>query len=107
MKKSVFLVGILALASMSIAYAKSYNVDLAHATQVGAVQLKAGSYDVKVAGDKAIFTDVNSAKKYTVPVKVENAATKFEYTRFETTSNGNVDTLKDIQLGGSTTQIDF
>jgi uncharacterized protein YdbL (DUF1318 family) len=107
MKKSVFLVGILALASISLAYSKSYSVDFAHATQAGAVQLQAGSYEVKVAGDKAVFTDVNSAKKYTVPVKVENAATKFEYTKFETTANGNVDTLKDIQLGGSTTQIDF
>jgi len=107
MKKSVFLIGILAAASISIAFAKTYDVDLAHATQAGAVQLKAGSYHVKVDGDKAVFTDVDSAKQYTVPVKVENAAKKFDYTKIDETSNGNVDTLKAIQLGGSTTQIDF
>ena len=82
-------------------------MSLSRATQVGTVQLKAGSYEVKVDGDKAIFTDVNTSKKYTVPVKVENAAKKFDYTKFETTGDGNSDTLKDIQLGGSTTQIDF
>ena len=107
MKKSVFLTAILALASISIAYSKTYDVNLSRATQVGTVQLKAGSYEVKVDGDKAIFTDVNTSKKYTVPVKVENAAKKFDYTKVETTGNGNIDTLKDIQLGGSTTQIDF
>ena len=48
-----------------------------------------------------------SSKKYSVPMKVENAAKKFDYTKIETTNSGNVDTLKDIQLGGSTTQIDF
>jgi uncharacterized protein YdbL (DUF1318 family) len=107
MKKSVLLTGILALASISIAYSKSYSVDLAQATQVGTVQLQAGSYAVTVAGDKAIFKDVNTAKKYTVPVKVENAAKKFDYTMVDATVNGGVATLKDIQLGGSTTQIDF
>jgi hypothetical protein len=107
MKKSVFLTGILALASIAIANSKTYDVDLAHATQAGAVQLQAGSYHVKLDGGNAIFTDVNSLKQYTVPVKVENAAKKFEYTMIDATSNGGVDMLKDIQLGGSTTQIDF
>ena len=107
MKKSVFLTGILALASVSIAYSKTYNVSFSRATQAGSVQLKAGSYEVKLDGDKAIFTDVDSSKQYSVPVKVENAAKKFEYTKIETTNSGNVDTLKDIRLGGSTTQIDF
>jgi len=101
------LTGILAVASISIGYAKSYNVALTHTTQAGGVQLKAGSYEVKVDGDKAVFTDVNSSKKYSVPVKLENAAKKFDYTKLETTSSGNLDTLKDIQLGGSTTQVDF
>jgi hypothetical protein len=107
MKKSVLLTGLLALASMSIAYSKTYDVDLSHSVQVGAVQLKAGSYQVKVDGDKATFTNVDSNKQYSVPVKVENATRKFEYTKIDESINGDVDTLKAIQLGGSTTQIDF
>jgi hypothetical protein len=107
MKKSLFLTGILALASISIAYSKTYDVVFEHTTQAGTVQLKAGSYELKLDGDKAIFTDVNSYKQYTVPVKVESAARKFSATKVEESGSGNIDTLKYIQLGGSTTQIDF
>lgn len=107
MKKTVFLTGILALASISIAYSKSYSVSLSRPTQVGSVQLKAGNYEVTVSGDKAIFTDVDTSKKFTVPAKLETAAKKFDYTKTEETSNGATDVLKDIQLGGTTTQVDF
>jgi len=107
MKKSVFLTAILVVASISIAYAKSYDVTLANTTQVGAIQLKAGAYELKVDGDKAIFIEVDSSKKFVVPVKIENGAKKFEYTKVDETNTGNVDTLKAIQLGGSTTQLDF
>jgi hypothetical protein len=108
MKKSVLLTGILAAASISIAYSRTYSVNFSHATEVGTVQLKAGSYEVKVDGDKAVFTDANTSKRYSVPVRVENSAKKFVRTKFETTNNvNNIDVLKDIQLGGSTTQIDF
>jgi hypothetical protein len=103
----VLLAGVLALASLSIAYAKSYSVSFPRPTQAGAVQLKAGSYEVKLDGDKAIFTDTNSSRKYTVPVKVENGAKKYEFTRAESAGDGKADTLKDIQLGGSTIQLNF
>jgi len=107
MKKSVFLTAILALASISAVYSKSYDLNISRPTQAGSLQLKAGDYDLKVDGDKAIFTDVNTSKKYTVTVKVENAAKKFSTTRIDATSSGASDVLKDIQLGGTTTQIDF
>jgi uncharacterized protein YdbL (DUF1318 family) len=107
MKKSVLLLAVLALASISIAFAKSYAVNLSHSVQAGAVELKAGSYHVKVDGDKAIFTDLDSNKEYSVPVKIENAAKKFEYTRIDETVNGSVSAIKTIQLGGSTTKLNF
>jgi hypothetical protein len=107
MKRSVLLVGVLALASISIAYSKAYSISFSRTTKVGSEQLKAGSYEIKLDGDKAVFTDVASSKKTTVPVKVENGTKKFDYTKSETSGDGNVDTLKDIQLGGSTTQLDF
>lgn len=107
MKKSVLLLVVLALTSLSIAYAKNFNVDLSHNMQAGDVQLKAGAYHLTVDGDKAIFTEVNTSKQFTVPVKIETAAKKFEYTRIDETSGGNVNTLKSIQLGGSTSQLNF
>ncbi|HUA60860.1 MAG TPA: hypothetical protein VML19_19000 [Verrucomicrobiae bacterium] len=106
MKKTVILTGILAVSSL-FAFSKTYEITLANASKVGSVQLKAGQYRVKVNGDKAVFTDVDSSKQYTVPVKVENGAKKFDETRVDANKDGSVDTVKDIQLGGSTTQIDF
>jgi hypothetical protein len=107
MKKSLLLAGILAFSSLSFAYSKTYEISLASATKAGNVQLKAGQYRVKLDGDKAIFTDVDTSKQVTVPVKIENAAKKFDETKVDSVSDGNVNTIKDIQLGGSTTQIDF
>jgi hypothetical protein len=107
MKKSLFLAGILALSSLSFAYSKTYEITLANATKAGSVQLKAGQYRVKVDGDKAVFTDVDTAKQFSVPVKIENAAKKFDETKVDSVNDGSVSTIKDIQLGGSTTQLDF
>jgi hypothetical protein len=106
MKKSLFVAGILALSTLSFA-SKTYEIALANSTKAGSVQLKAGQYSVKISGDKAVFTDVDTAKQYTVPVKIQNAAKKFDSTKIDATHDGNVDTLKDIQLGGSTTELDF
>lgn len=107
MKKTLFLAGILAASSLAFAYSKTYEITLANTAKAGAVQLKAGQYRVKVDGDKAVFTDVDTAKQYTVTVKLENAAKKFDETKVDSVSDGKIDNLKDIQLGGSTTQIDF
>jgi hypothetical protein len=82
-------------------------ITLSGTTNAGSVQLKAGNYNVKLDGDKAVFTQIDTSKKFTVPVKVENAAKKFDGTRVDTTNDGKADTIKDIQFGGSTTQIDF
>ena len=60
MKKSVLLTGSSGcLLRSQSRYAKTYDVDLSHTMQAGTVQLKAGSYHVKMDGDKAIFTDVD------------------------------------------------
>jgi len=106
MKKTVFLTGILAVSSL-FAFSKTYEITLANASKAGNIQLKAGQYRVKLDGGQAVFTNVDSSKQYTVPVKVENATKKFNETKVDANKDGNVDNLKDIQLGGSTTQIDF
>ena len=106
MKKTVLLTGILAVSSL-FAYSKTYEITLANTSKAGSVQLKAGQYRVKVNGNQAVFTDVDTSKQYTVDVKVQNATKKFEETKVDASKDGAVDTLKDIQLGGSTTQIDF
>jgi hypothetical protein len=105
--KKLFTVGILALCSLTIAIAKNYELTLSSTTKVGNLELKPGQYTLKVQGDKAIFTFVDNAKQFTTTVKVENTDQKFETTRVDANKNGNVDVVKDIELGGSKTRLQF
>ena len=103
---ALFIAGLLSLATLASA-SKTYEFTLVNAAKAGTVELKAGQYRVKVEGSKAVFTNMDTDKQYTVDVKTENAAKKFDETRVNSGHDGSVDNLKDIQLGGSTTQIDF
>jgi hypothetical protein len=105
--KKLFTVGILALCSLTIAIAKNYELTLSSTTKVGNIELKPGQYTLKVQGDKAIFTFVDTAKQFTTNVKVEATDQKFETTRVDANKNGNVDVVKDIELGGSKTRLQF
>ncbi len=107
MKSSILLVAAL-LSLSTFAFAKkTCEITLAHASNAGGVELKAGHYSVKVDTGVAVFTNVGSGEEYMVGVKMQNSARKFDATQVDTDSTGSVDTLKDIQLGGTTTQIEF
>ncbi|HUA62493.1 MAG TPA: hypothetical protein VML19_27295 [Verrucomicrobiae bacterium] len=101
----LFVAGLLSISTLAFA-SKTYEVTLANMSKAGNVQLKAGEYRVKVDNGKAVFTGADG-HEYTVDVKTKSASQKFEETRVDANKEGNVDTLKDIQLGGSTTQIEF
>ena len=103
--RTLFVAGLLSLSAICFA-SKTYEISLANTTKAGNIELKAGQYTVKVNGTKATFTNQDGSS-VTVDVKTENAAKKFDETRVDADKNGSVNTLKDIQLGGSTTQIDF
>jgi lipopolysaccharide export system protein LptA len=105
--RSIFLSAVLVVAGTSLASAKSYDVFLSGPTKAGSVQLKAGQYRLTIEGTKATFHDEESGKSYTTDVKIENNSSKFDSTRMETSKEAGADVLKDIQLGGSNTQVDF
>jgi hypothetical protein len=105
--KSLILTGALAVASLSVASAKSYDIVLANNTKVANVQLKAGEYKVKVEGSNAIFTAVESGKTFTAPAKVETAPKKFDLTAVDTSKDGDTDQISAIELGGTTTKLEF
>jgi hypothetical protein len=105
--KKLLLAGVLSLASLTIVSAKSYEIVLSSPTKVGNVQLKAGQYSLKVQGSNAIFTDVETAKSYTTPVKVENSDTKFNETKVQTSKQGETEQIQEIDLGGSKTKLGF
>ena len=105
--KKLFTVGILALCSLTMAVAKNYELTLSGLTKVGSVQLKPGQYTLKVNGDKAIFTNEDTAQTFTTSVKVENTDKKFDTTQVNATKDGGTDVVKEIELGGSKTKLDF
>lgn len=105
--KKLALVGVLALSCLSIASAKSYEITLAGPTKAGNVQLKAGSYRLKIDGSNVVFTDVENSKSFTVPVKVENTDKKFDQTKVDATKDNGTSVINDIELGGSKTKVEF
>jgi hypothetical protein len=100
--RSSLLAAVLALASFTAAYAKSYEIEFHETTKAGKVELKPGVYRLVIDGDKAVFTDRHRAS-YTTPVKVENGTQKFKSTNVD--SDG--DHIKYIELGGSTAKVEF
>jgi hypothetical protein len=105
--KKLFLTGVLCLASLSIVSAKSYDIVLSTPTKAGSVQLKPGQYRLKVEGAKATFTQVDTDKSFTTEVKVQTVEKKFDQTKVGTTKDGEDNKIQDIELGGSTTRLEF
>ena len=105
--KSFVMAGVLAIASLSLASAKTYEISLSGPAKAGSVQLKPGQYRVKVDGNNATFFNSDGSKPTTVQVKVVNGEKKFETTTVDATKEGEAEVIKDIQLGGSKTTIEF
>ena len=97
----------LSLLSAGTPRAKSYDITIVTITKAGSVQLKPGLYKVKVEGTSAIFTDVNSSKTLSTPVKIETGDKKFDDTTVQITNEGGTARLDEIDLGGSKTKLEF
>jgi hypothetical protein len=105
--KKFMVVAALALSSLTVVSAKSYDIILSGPTKAGNITLKPGQYRLKVDGTNATFTDVNSSKSFTTPVKVETSDKKYEDTRVQSKKDGGTDTIQEIDLGGSKTKLGF
>jgi hypothetical protein len=103
--KSLLLTATLGLASL--AFGKSYDIVLSTPTQAGALQLKAGEYSLKVVNGQAVFTNVENAKSFTAPVKVQNGDKKYDSTAVDTASQNGTEKIQTIELGGSNMQLQF
>jgi len=99
--------GALTLSAVAFAGPKTYDVTLPSAAKAGSVQLAAGEYKVKVEGSNAIFTGTQTHQSVTVPVKVENADTKYGATALDSTMQGGTAQITSIELGGSKTKLEF
>jgi hypothetical protein len=107
MKKSFVLGALLCLSTLAFAGQKSFTVTFDKTATVGAVTLKPGEYRVKVDGSNAVFTNVNSYKSVTTPVKLETADKKFKETSIDSVKSPAGDTVSSIMVGGTSTKLDF
>ncbi|HTS66483.1 MAG TPA: hypothetical protein VMH28_30875 [Candidatus Acidoferrales bacterium] len=108
MKKTFILGAVLSLASVMFAGQKAYDVIFSAPTTVGSQKLAAGQYTVKVDGSNAVFTNQQSSKSVTAPVKiVDTGAKKFQYTAVDSTKQGDSEKLNAIELAGSSTKLEF
>jgi len=104
--RSILAGGALFLSMVAMGSAKSWDITVDSGTKAGNIVLPAGNYSVKLNNNQALFTS-GSGKKYTVPVKVENAAKKFDQTTVQTEKQGDTQVIQSIDLGGTTEQLDF
>jgi hypothetical protein len=105
--KSILMTGALVLSSLSLGYAKSYDLVFSSSVMAGNTELKAGEYKLKVKGNVAEFTNVDTDKTYTAPVKIEDTGKKHDVTAVDTTTNKGSSQIQKIELGGSTTDLNF
>ena len=105
--KSFVMAGVLACATISLASAKTYEITLAVPAKAGNLQLKAGQYKLKVDGTNATFQPVDSSKSSTTTVKVVPSDKKFDTTVVDAEKTGDSEVIKDIELGGSKTKLEF
>jgi hypothetical protein len=103
--KSLLIVGALGLSSVAFAGTKSYDIILNNPTKAGTTELKPGEYKLKVEGTQAVFS--RDGQQFTAPVKIQNGAHKFDATTMETSHQGDMETIKAIDLAGSNTVLDF
>jgi len=105
--KSVLCVAVLALASFTVASAKSYDIILNGPAKAGSLQLQAGTYTLKLKGDTAIFISTASGKSFTAPVKLDNSGKKHDVTAVDSVTENGSEVIKSIKLGGSATTLEF
>ena len=105
--KSLLIGGALALASLSIASAKSYDITLTEPTQIGSHQLKPGDYSLKLKGNTAIFTNTDTSERITASVKIQNDAKKHDQTTVDARQQSGNEKVESIRLGGTTTTLEF
>jgi hypothetical protein len=99
MRKIAFTLATVALAVASAASGTS--VVLHSPADLGTTRLQPGRYTLQIVGDKAVFT--SRGQSVEVPVTVEKMGKKFSSTNLVWDGPH----LKDIQLGGTDTQLVF
>jgi len=105
--KSILMVAALAVASLSVVSAKSYEIVLNSPTMAGQTKLSAGHYLVKVNGSVAEFRNMDNSHTTTVPVKIDAAGNKFTFTAVDTKVENGVNQIESIELQDTNSKLEF
>jgi hypothetical protein len=106
--KSILMVAALAVASLSMASAKSYEITLNSPTTAGSTELRAGHYLVKVNGAFAEFLNVDNSHRVMVPVKaIDTTPSKFDQTAVDTKTENGVSQIQSIELQDTNSKLEF
>jgi len=92
---------------LSIAGAKTYEINLDSDSKAGNATLKAGKYNVAVDASKVRFIDATSGKSTEADGKVVTADKKFTNTMVDSSQVNGVAEIREIDLGGTKTRIEF
>lgn len=95
----------LAMVMAGMAFAASH-FTLSGTVDLNGRKLKAGEWEIALKKDQATFTSPEG-KTFSVPVKVEQAQTKFSDTMALTKDVNGSPALTEVDLGGSTTRLMF
>jgi len=105
--KNFLMITALAIASLSIASAKSYEVTLNTAASAGQTELRPGHYLVKINGQYAQFLNLDNRHSIMVPVRIETSTKKFDATAVGTKNEKGVNQIESIELRDTNSKLSF
>ena len=105
--KNILIVTALAIASLSIASAKSYEMVLNTPATAGKTELSAGRYRIKVNSGYAEFLNLDNNHTIMVPVRVDTGNDRFDYTAVETKKENGVQQIQSIELQDTNSTLEF
>ena len=101
------LILLFAVAGLSVAGAKSYDVTFGSPAVLGAVQVPAGQYQLKYEGSKVTLVNASNGKRLEADATVQEMPTKFAETIVQSKHVDGKDLVDEIQIGGTKTALDF
>lgn len=104
MKKLILL---FAVAGLSVAGAKSYDITFSNPAVLGATEVPAGQYTLKLDGSKVLLTNPTTGKHLEADATVQAMPTKFSETVVQSKHVDGKDLVDEIQIGGTKTALDF
>jgi hypothetical protein len=97
----------LALAGLSFAGTKSYDVTFSAPAVLGSAQVESGQYKISVDGSKVTLINSGTRKSVETNATVQTSEKKFNETTVQSKRVDGKDLVDEIQLGGTKTALDF